>query len=692
MTAAAIYARVSSARQAKDETIGSQLAALREHAVRSRLDVPEEWVFADEGHSGATLVRPALEALRDLAAQGCLDVVLVYSPDRLARKFAYQALLIEELARSGVRAEFVKGPRGDSPEDQLLVQFQGMFAEYEKAQRMERYRRGKAWRAKTGSVNVLGGAPFGYRYVRKTPESGAFYEVVPHEATLVSEMFRRYADEGAAIADLRRWLTDQGVRTRTGKERWDRSVIWGMLRNPAYAGAAVFGKTQVIHEQPGLNRSARLAGRTVPRPVKTVDRPREEWTHIPVPALVDEETFARVQQRLADNKRFASRNAKVPSLLQGLAACASCGYGYYRTSTTTSSGKKIYYYRCLGSDDYRYQGGRVCGNKPVRAGYVNQVVWDHVTGLLADPALIRAEIGNRLERARTSNPVTRKRGQLEQALAKTAASIASMVTAFSEQLLTIDELRARMPALRARETGLKDQIAALDAQAADRDAYLRLAGDLEGFLARLRGSAATATTGDRQRVLRAVVQDILIGPDKLTIRHRIPVREPASGGHHDKTDTEGDMRESSLLRWGRGRAALRSPGHFPPHPPVLHHPSAQHHAHELQDTLVADTFLHRLHQLVMRNRRKTVRDVRLNHPPLALPALIDEHLQGIVRRPLRTEPETARQEIRFEDRLEHDLHRGLHDPVPHRGDRGGIVPRRPVILRVLLLSLIRSIR
>jgi site-specific DNA recombinase len=285
-----------------------------------------------------------------------------------------------------------------------------------------------------------------------------------------------------------------------------------------------------------------------------VDRPREEWTHIPVPALVDEETFARVQQRLADNKRFASRNTKVPSLLQGLAACASCGYGYYRTSTTTSSGKKIYYYRCLGSDDYRYQGGRVCANKPVRADYADQVIWDHVTALLADPDLIRAEIGKRLERARTSDPVTRKRGQLEQALAKTAASIASMVTAFSEQLLTIDELRARMPALRARETGLKDQIAALDAQAADRDAYLRLAGDLEGFLARLRQNSATATTGDRQRVLHAVVQDILIGPDKLTIRHRIPVRErtTSGGGHHDTTDTEGDMRESSLLRWRRG--------------------------------------------------------------------------------------------------------------------------------------------
>jgi site-specific DNA recombinase len=539
VTAAAIYARVSSARQAKDQTIGSQLSALREHAGTSRLDVPEEWVFADEGHSGATLARPALEALRDLAAQGCLDVVLVWSPDRLARKFAYQAPLIEELARCGTRVEFVKGPRGDSPEDQLLIQFQGMFAEYEKAQLMERYRRGKAWRAKAGSVNVLSGAPFGYRYIRKTPETGARYEVVPHEAVLVAEMFRRYADDGAAIADLGRWLTAQGVRTRTGKDRWDRSVIWGMLRNPAYAGTAVFGKTRAVHEPAGLNRTARLAGRTVPRQVRVQDRPREEWTEIPVPALVGEETFDRVQQRLEDNKRFASRNTKVPSLLQGLAACASCGYGYYRTSTTTAR-KKIYYYRCLGSDDYRYQGGRVCQNKPVRADYADEVIWNHVTALLADPALIRAEIGKRLEIARTSDPVTRKRGQIEQALAKTTASIAAMITAFSEQLLTIDELRARMPALRARETGLKDQIAALDAQVADRDAYLRLADDLEGFLARLRQNSATAITGDRQRVLRALVQDILIGPEKITIRHRIPVRErTSSGGSHQDVSIHG---------------------------------------------------------------------------------------------------------------------------------------------------------
>jgi site-specific DNA recombinase len=196
-----------------------------------------------------------------------------------------------------------------------------------------------------------------------------------------------------------------------------------MLRDPAYAGRAVFGKTQIVHEQPGLNRVARLQGRTTPRPAKAVDRPREEWTEIAVPAILDQDTFARVQQRLEDNKRFATRGAKVPSLLQGLAACTACtACGYYRTSTRTIR-KKICYYRCLGSDNYRYEGGRACGNKPVRADYLDQVVWDHITGLLADPALIRAEVGKRLEAARTSDAVTRQRTQIELALAKTATSI-----------------------------------------------------------------------------------------------------------------------------------------------------------------------------------------------------------------------------------------------------------------------------
>jgi site-specific DNA recombinase len=317
----------------------------------------------------------------------------------------------------------------------------------------------------------------------------------------------------------------------------------------------VFGKTMVVQESPGLNRVARLQGRSVPRAVKTVDRPREEWLQIAVPAIISQDTFERAGQRLAGNKRFAARNTKVPSLLQGLAACSACGYGYYRTSTRTTN-KKIYYYRCLGSDDYRYEGGRVCGNQPVRADYLDEVVWDHITALLADPALIRGEISKRLAAARTSDPVTSQRKRLQAALAKATASITAMIEAFSEQLVTIDELRARMPHLRARETGLRGQLDALDAQAADRDAYLKLAGDLEGFLAQLRDNAATATVEDRQKVLRLLVKDILIGPEKITIRHRIPTRPGGTRArqHDPGPDTEGDHRPDYLLRWGRDQS------------------------------------------------------------------------------------------------------------------------------------------
>lgn len=553
MTSAAMYARVSSARQKKDETIASQTAALRAHAEQLGLEVPAEWVFEDEGHSGATLVRPALERLRDVVAGVGVDVVLCYSPDRLARKFAYQALLIEEFTRAGTRVEFVKGPRGDSPEDQLLVQFQGMFAEYEKAQILERYRRGKTHRAKTGSINVLSGAPFGYRYVRKSEHSGAAYEIVEHEAALVAELFRRYADDGASIADLTRWLTSQNVPTRTGKHRWDRSVVWSMLRNPAYVGRAVFGKTMVVHESPGLNRIARLQGRSTPKASKTVDRPRAEQTEIAVPALVTEDTFTRVAARLADNKRFASRNSKDPSLLQGMAACAGCGYGYYRTSTRTTN-KKIYYYRCLGSDDYRYENGRVCTNKPVRADYLDTVVWDHITALLADPQLVHAEIDKRLEASRTTNPAAQQRQRLETALAKASSSIARMIEAFGEQLITLDELRARMPDLRARETNLRNQIEALDTQLADRQAYLALAADLEGFLTQLHDKAETSTLDERRRVLRLLVKDVLIGPEKITIRHRIPLREHTTEAQD--TDAEGDHQTRCPVRWGRNLTVI----------------------------------------------------------------------------------------------------------------------------------------
>src|SRR5207249_6003101 len=171
MRMAAVNARVSSEQQREENTIASQTASLIEFAKSHDLEVPKEWVFEDEGYSGATLERPGLERVRDLAAEGQIQVVLAYSPDRLSRKYAYQILLMEEFARQGVETLFVRAPQGASAEDQLLVQFQGMIAEYERAQILERSRRGKRHRAQAGEISVMSGAPYGYRYIRKSDEA-----------------------------------------------------------------------------------------------------------------------------------------------------------------------------------------------------------------------------------------------------------------------------------------------------------------------------------------------------------------------------------------------------------------------------------------------------------------------------------------------------------------------------------------
>jgi len=521
MTTAAIYARVSSVRQREEQTIGSQTTALIEAAARLELDVPTDWVFEDEGYSGATLVRPALERLRDLAAQVPVDVVLCYSPDRLARRYAYQALLIDEFARAGTEVRFVNGPRGETPEDELLIQFQGMIAEYERAQIAERTRRGKTHRARAGVVNVLGGAPYGYRYVRRSEDAEARYEIIEAQAAVVRALFRRYVDDNVAIAELVRGLAADGVATSTGKARWDRSTVWGMLRNPAYAGRAAYLKTGRVDGTPTVNRIARRQGRAMSVHARSRPRPTEDWIEIAVPAIIDEDTFAAAGRRLAENRRFSARNTKEPSLLMGLVSCQSCGYAYYRTSTRTKT-RKLYYYRCLGSDDYRYEHGRVCDNRPVRADFLDDVVWGQVTALLADPRIVQAELDRRLAELRAANPATAERSRLELELTRVTKSVARLVQAYQEDLLTLEELRTLMPDLRAKETSLRSSLASLDAQLVDRDTYLKLAENLEGFLTRLRETACTATIEDRQNVLRSVVKEVLVGPERVIIRHTIP--------------------------------------------------------------------------------------------------------------------------------------------------------------------------
>ncbi len=238
------YGRVSGDQQSKEDTIASQLEAIRQRVASDGLVCSPELCFVDDGYTGDTLVRPGLERLRDQAAAGTIDRLYILDPDRLSRKYAYQVLILEELARCGVEVVFLRNPLGHGPEENLLVQVQGMIAEYERAKIMERCRRGKQYAARHGSVNVLSGAPYGYRYIGKHEGGGAArYQVVADEARIVRKIFGWVGQERCSIGEVCRRLQRDGVPTRTGKSAWDRSVIWSYLRNPAYKGTAGFGKT-----------------------------------------------------------------------------------------------------------------------------------------------------------------------------------------------------------------------------------------------------------------------------------------------------------------------------------------------------------------------------------------------------------------------------------------------------------------
>src|SRR5215831_13997806 len=528
MKAAAIYARVSSEQQKEENTIASQTAALIDFAREQGYSVPDDWVIEDEGFSGASLLRPGLERLRDLAAEGHIQAVLIHSPDRLSRKYAYQVLLTEEFARHGAETVFLKAPRSGTPEDQLMLQFQGMIAEYERAQILERSRRGKRHRAKAGEVSVLGGAPYGYRYIRKTSEAPARYEIDTAEAEVVRLVYDKYTVGGLSIGAIARLLRGMGVPTRR-RVRWERSVVWAILRNPAYKGAACFNKTRIGPRQK-VTKPFRLSGRAVHGDKSSNhERPRDQWIEIPVPAIVSEETFALAAERLADNKRFAPRRTIEPSIVQGLVSCRKCGYALSRTSTRTSA-RKIHYYRCLGSDAWRHLGGAVCDCRPIRQDLLDQIVWEEVILLIEDPMLIQAELDRRLDAARAAEPTKRRQEALE-----------------------------REQSMRAERQAILDQ-------AADRMSFLRLAETLTAFLQRLRQSAETLEIAERQKVVRLLVKEVLVDNDTITIRHSIPAqpRTPPAGSAPPLSNGKLQMRdESYLLRSGSDDPALRRPSLSP---------------------------------------------------------------------------------------------------------------------------------
>ena len=522
MKTAAIYTRVSTDQQKENKTIESQVEALLEFADQNGYIVPEEYVFKDEGYSGAVLVRPGLEKVRDLSAEGQIHGVLVYSPDRLSRNYAYQVVLLDEFTSCGTEVLFINSPKSETPEEALLLQFQGMIAEYERAMIKERTRRGKRFKAKSGIVNVLSGAPYGYNYIKRTEESVAYYQINEQEALVVQEVYRLYTEDFLSIGAVVRELNERNIPTKKRQSQWERSTVWAMLRNPAYIGKACFGKTEKTERQI-ITKPLRAKGGYSSRNTCSKERPREEWIEIPVPAIITTEIFELAQERLKKNKLHSQRNTVEITLLQGMIVCSDCGYSLYRTSTRTSK-RKLYYYRCLGSDRYRYVNGRKCNCRPLRQDYLDEIVWQKVLELLQDPGLIQKEINKRIKETKKSNPLIDQKTVLLKQKSKLATAMDKLLDAYQEGLIPIDQLRKRMPDLQKRTTTKERELANLEAHEQALDNRLQLL-DVASFTKNLHQNINHLDIKDKRKIVKLLIKEILVGEDSIEIKHSIPVKE-----------------------------------------------------------------------------------------------------------------------------------------------------------------------
>ena len=526
----AIYARVSSVQQADAGTIESQLAALRERVAADGMQLSGEQEFVDAGYSGATLARPALERLRDWAATGLVDQVYVHSPDRLARKYAYQILVVDELRQAGVEVVFLNRPLSESPEDDLLLQVQGMMAEYERAKILERVRRGKRHAAHRGSINVLTTAPYGYRRVAKHEGQGeARLEVLEDEARVVRQIFDWVGLERITLCEVSRRLQRAGERSPSGKSWWSVSSVWNILKNSTYMGTAVYGKTRV-----GPLRPRQRVRRGCPAPrctYSTYDVPAEEWIRIPVPTIVSEDLFSVVQEQLRENRaRARQRRRGANWLLQGLVICQQCGYAY----CGTKAGKNTYY-RCISTDVLRVSGQRACHNKYVRADLLEEAVWQRVRELLEEPERLEAEYRRRLE---TSQQVLAGKGAmgLQAQMRKIEAGIARMIDAYAEGLLEKSEFEPRIQHAKERIASLEMQHEVLENESSMR-AHLQLVISRVGdFAKKVQDGLAKTDDATRREVIRALVKRVEVGDQQVTVVFRVMPSHRSGPGQSQSQD------------------------------------------------------------------------------------------------------------------------------------------------------------
>lgn len=377
MKRAALYARVSTARQEQEETIDSQLAEVRQRVESDGALLQPDKIFVDEGYSGSLLERPSLDAMLDAAKNKEFDILYIYDLGRLSRQLSHLLIVIEQLEKYDCEVVSLHERITGTPEDKFLLQIMGSMHEYERAKIAERFRRGKMYKARSGKI-VGYNAPYGYRYNK---ESGAF-DIYEPEAQVVKRIFEWVANENLSTYRVIERLHQQGVMPSKQKdEYWTRGPIARLLNNETYFGKHYFNKSEAI--LPRYNLKAASKYRRVQKTGRRV-RSREEWIEFDVPAIISKDLFDKAHSQMERNAKFNPKNRKHQYLLTSLIKC-TCGAS---RNGDGPQGKK--YYRC--TSRHRFRTSQI----PCKVGGLNVIVtdalvWNKVSELLSNPKLIREQ-------------------------------------------------------------------------------------------------------------------------------------------------------------------------------------------------------------------------------------------------------------------------------------------------------------
>ena len=559
---AAIYARVSTEKQGREQTVDSQLDALRRWATAHGHELKDDHVYIDEGYSGARLDRPALDRLRDAAREGEFDVLGVYSPDRLARRYAYQVLLLEELRKAACDVEFIERPISDDPHDQLLLQIQGAIAEYERAVLAERFRRGKLQKARAGQW-VGGQGPYGYRYVPRRDGVPGHLEVDEDEAAVVRMLYRWLVDERMTVRQIIKRLAAGPWRPRNGKRLWSNAVVHRILSDPLYTGTAYANR--YVHVAP---RKPRSAGPRAGLPTCRKPRPREEWIPIPVPAIIDTVTYQDASEQLARNSVLSFRNnTRNDYLLRCLLTCRTCGLAMCGVTSSGAGGRRQHrYYICHGKDTLARD--RACPARSPGPGSRNSTRPSGTTSSGCSTTRPRWPRSSRSgpEQADALDADADAAGQKWEALLRRLdREEQRLIDAYQAEAIDLDELKQRREQIQGRRLVLTVQRDQEQRLRCERQTAKEVWADLTAFCERVRSRLDEATLAERQRILQLLIDRVIVGEDALEIRHVIPLgrlkAEPADPGPTDPTGSgggEGEEPEGSTPS-GLG-ARLRSDG------------------------------------------------------------------------------------------------------------------------------------